>query len=120
MSVNKRTVGSKEEDEAARFLTQCGLKIVELNFRSRVGEIDIVARDGDILVFAEVKYRKTASNGHPEEAVDYKKSRTICKVSDYYRYLHNIPSDVQIRFDVIAIENTQFHWYKNAFPYMGM
>lgn len=115
--MNNRKVGYSKEDMAAEFLTRCGLKVKNLNFRNRIGEIDIVAYDDDVLVFVEVKYRKTASSGHPEEAVGLKKKQTISKVSDYYRAVHKIPGDTQVRFDVIAIEGESFKWYKNAFPY---
>ena len=118
--MNKREVGSRKEDMAARFLTECGLKVKELNFRNRIGEIDIVAYDGAILVFVEVKYRKTASSGHPEEAVGIKKMQTISKVADYYRVYRKVPADTQIRFDVIAIEGESLRWYKNAFGYYGL
>jgi putative endonuclease len=115
--MNKRQTGSRWEDEAARFLTECGLQVKELNFRSRFGEIDIIAKDGEFFVFVEVKYRKTASFGNPEEAVDLRKIRTISKVADYYRLYRKIPSDAKIRFDVVAIEGGSFKWYKNAFDY---
>ena len=117
--MNKRTVGSKKEDEAARFLAQCGLKVIEQNYRSRFGEIDLIAIDGPYTVFVEVKYRKTASSGHPEEAVSISKARTISKVADYYRVIRKLPSDAKIRIDVVAIEGDQVRWYQNAFSYTG-
>ena len=116
--MNKRVIGAKTEDEAARFLTQCGLKIRQLNFRCRYGEVDIVATDDDYTVFVEVKYRKTARAGHPEEAVSLSKAKTISKVSDYYRVRNKLPADAKIRFDVVAIEGGEFRWYKNAFDYV--
>ena len=116
--MNKREVGSKKEEAAAEFLTRCGLKIKEFNFRSRFGEIDIVAQDKAALVFVEVKYRKTARSGCPEEAVNLKKAKIICKVADYYRIVHNIPINTQIRFDVVAIEGEEVRWYQNAFSYV--
>lgn len=115
--MNKRAVGSHKEDQAARFLTEHGLKIKEKNFRNRFGEIDIIASDGPYTVFVEVKYRKTAAKGHPEEAVDVRKARTISKVADYYMVYRKLPSDARIRFDVIAIEGQELRWYKNAFGY---
>ena len=117
--MNKRGVGTKKEDEAAKFLTRCGLKVTDLNFRSRFGEIDIVARDDDYVVFVEVKYRKTSSAGHPEEAVDVRKAQKISKVADYYRVVRKLPYDTKIRFDVVAIEGSEVRWYKNAFTYMN-
>ena len=116
--MNKRKTGSKKEDEVARFLTECGLRVTDMNFRNRFGEIDIIARDGQFTVFVEVKYRKTASAGHPEEAVNISKARTISKVADYYRLCKKMPDDAKIRFDVVAVEGGQLRWYKNAFPYM--
>ena len=115
--MNKRDAGAKKEDELARFLTECGLKIKELNFRNRFGEIDIIAKDGDYTVFVEVKYRKNASAGHPEEAVSASKARTISKVADYYMVSRKLPADSPVRFDVVAIEGEEMRWYKNAFQY---
>ncbi len=115
--MNKRQTGSKWEDEAARYLTSMGLVILERNFRSRFGEIDIIAKDADYTVFIEVKYRKTASFGNPEEAVDIKKIRTISKVADYYRVVRKKAAYSKMRFDVIAIEGGSIKWYKNAFSY---
>ena len=117
--MNKRSLGTRKEDEAARFLTECGLKVTDLNFRSRFGEIDIVARDGEFVVFVEVKYRRSSLAGHPEEAVDIRKARTISKVADYYRVVRKLPYDTAVRFDVVAIEGDTFRWYKNAFSYMS-
>ena len=115
--MNKRKTGSRWEEEAAKFLASCGLVIRELNFRNRIGEIDIVAKDGDYFVFVEVKYRKTASFGNPEEAVSVSKARTISKVAQYYMLRHKIPEDAKVRFDVVAVEGDSFRWYKNAFLY---
>ncbi|MBO4266472.1 MAG: YraN family protein [Lachnospiraceae bacterium] len=117
--MNKRSLGTRKEDEAARFLTECGLKVTDLNFRSRFGEIDIIARDGEYIVFVEVKYRKTSLAGHPEEAVDVRKATKISKVADYYRLVKKLPYDAKLRFDVVAIEGGQVRWYKNAFTYMN-
>lgn len=117
--MNKRRLGFAKEDEAARFLTECGLKIQELNYSNRFGEIDIIARDGAFTVFVEVKYRKTASTGHPEEAVSISKARTISKVADYYRVSKKLTDVSPVRFDVVAIEGEDIKWYKNAFSYIS-
>ncbi len=115
--MNKRKIGFAKEDEAARFLTECGLTILELNYSNRFGEIDIIARDDIYTVFVEVKYRKNASAGHPEEAVGYRKARTISKVADHYRVCKKLTEADPVRFDVVAMEGGKFRWYKNAFPY---
>ncbi len=116
--MNKRETGSFKENEAAVYLEHNGLKIIERNFSCRFGEIDLVAEDGEYTVFTEVKYRKTASSGHPEEAVDHRKARKISKVSDYYRMIRHLRPDAMIRFDVVAIEGSDIKWYKNAFEYI--
>ena len=115
--VNRRTLGSGKEDEAARYLAEQGLNITDRNFRCRTGEIDLVARDGEYVVFVEVKYRKNASAGYPEEAVNYSKARTISRTADHYRLFKKLSPDTMIRFDVVAIEGGQIRWYKDAFPY---
>lgn len=116
--MNKRTVGTYYEDIAADFLTSKGLIILERNYRVRSGEIDIVAKDNQYIVFVEVKYRKTASAGHPEEAVNIKKIKTICKTADHYRVHHKLSVNQACRFDVVAIENTDIRWYQNAYDYI--
>lgn len=75
-------------------------------------------RDG-CLVFIEVKYRKNAGSGHPEEAVSFRKQAAISRVADYYRLRRGIGMDLPCRFDVIAIEGNKLRHWKNAFPYAG-
>lgn len=117
--MNKRTVGARYEELAAQYLSKQGLTILERNFRSRIGEIDLIAKDPDnACVFIEVKYRRDAKSGQPFEAVDYKKRKTICKVADYYRLTHGGLPGCSFRFDVISILGDEITWYQNAFPYM--
>ena len=116
--MNKREVGSSYEGLAADFLKKQGLRILEMNYRIRSGEIDIIAEDNKFLVFVEVKYRKNSSAGHPEEAVNMNKIRQICKVSDHYRLYKKISPSRACRYDVVAIEGEDIRWYKNAFSYV--
>lgn len=76
-----------------------------------------MAKDSNVLVFVEVKYRKTTSTGYPEEAVNFKKMKNICKLCDFYRVQRKISNNTQIRFDVVAIADNEIRWHKNAFPY---
>lgn len=115
--MNKRKVGTDKEAEAAAYLEKQGIVILERNFRCGKGEIDLIGKEQEYLVFFEVKYRKNADQGHPEEAVGYAKQKKICKVADYYRYVHRLPLQTAIRYDVIAIEGDQIRWVKNAFPH---
>lgn len=113
--MNNRSVGRDKEALAAEYLEKSGYRILERNFYCRVGEIDIIARDGDTYVFVEVKYRKTAGFGMPEEAVSRIKQDKIYKTAMYYIYRHHKGNDVLCRFDVIAVDGDKIRHYKNAF-----
>ena len=78
------TLGKKAEDYASRFLLQNGYKIIDRNFRSRFGEIDIIALKDDVLVFVEVKARWSTKFGLPEEAVTPQKLWKIGRTGEYY------------------------------------
>ena len=117
--MNKRTVGNTYEKLAGAFLEQAGYEIIEYNFRCRLGEIDIIAKDGAYLVFTEVKYRKTAGSGSPFEAVNRKKQQTISKVAAYYCLTHGRGEMTPCRFDVVAVCGTEIKVIKNAFEYQG-
>ncbi len=97
--------GKEGEDLAVRYLQRAGYQIVERNFRCRLGEIDIIARDGDTIVFLEVKTRTSASYGAPEAAVNQAKQKKISLVSLQYLQSRNI-LDVPVRFDVVALERS--------------
>lgn len=115
---NKRKLGSKYEDEAVNYLTSIGYSIICRNFRVRGGEIDIVAQDGEVLVFAEVKYRSAKTAGRAAEAVDYRKQVQISKMAAYYMTRYGVPMSAPIRFDVIAFDaDSGFEHIKNAFSY---
>lgn len=96
--------------------------IVERNYRTRYGEIDLIALHDGYLVFAEVKYRAAVDCGFPEEAVTGAKQRTICKVAEYYLYTHRrvlMRAPRGIRYDVVAILGGQIRWIVNAFEHHG-
>ena len=107
------------EEQVCAYLLSRGVEIVEQNFRSKQGEIDLIGRDGDYLVFFEVKYRGSRNKGSAAEAVDYAKQRRICRVADYYRVLHRCTEDTPIRFDVVAVDGEKLTWIRNAFYYVG-
>lgn len=75
MTFNKRTIGADKEQLAAEYLIDNGYTVLERNFRSRTGEIDIIASKDNYLVFIEVKYRSNTRYGASVEAVNYKNSR---------------------------------------------
>lgn len=113
------TIGKEGEKIAQQYLEQCGMKIIEKNFRSRQGEIDLIGYDRDCLVFAEVKYRTSEKMGKPESAVTLQKRKRICRAADYYRYLHHYGEDTYFRYDVVAICGEKITWYQNAFEHIG-
>lgn len=115
---NKRALGAAGEAEAAQYLKERGMTVIQCNFRCRQGEIDIVGRHGEYLVFVEVKYRRGAASGLPEDAVDKNKMRKICRVSDYYRYLKGYDENRPFRYDVVAIDDKGIRWYQDAFDYV--
>jgi putative endonuclease len=101
-SDRKRT-GKKGEDIACADLKSRGYRIVERNYRCPLGEIDIVAKDGDVIVFVEVKSRKSEEFGDPQLAVGLEKQKKVSRISlTYLKEKHLYPCNA--RFDVVAIK----------------
>ncbi len=100
--MNTRTKGVEGEELAAEFLEREGYQIIERNYRFDRGEIDLVARDGNELVFIEVKARHSGSFGTPEEAVTLSKELQMKKVAEGYLGEHRLEEQA-CRFDVVAI-----------------
>ena len=116
---NSREIGAQKEDLAAEYLREKGYFIIEKNYRVRQGEIDLVARDGDCIVFVEVKYRRDEACGNPLEAVTSKKQRQICKTAYYYMNQKKISTDnTAIRFDVVGITGKKIEHIMNAFDFI--
>ena len=87
---SNRRKGSRYEEKAADFLSRCGYEILERNYRTRFGEIDLIGKEGNYFVFIEVKYRSNDQMGLPEEAVDYKKQRKIYHCANVYLMEHRL------------------------------
>lgn len=113
--MNKRIVGSSMEDIALKHLSESGYIILDRNYYTPKGEIDLIAKDGEYLVFLEVKYRKNVRFGYPEEAVDKRKQIKIRNTSRYYMMKQGIPSHMPCRYDVVVILGTEIKVIKNAF-----
>jgi putative endonuclease len=103
---NKRTyrqrIGEQGEENAVHFLKAKGYRILERNYRWERGEIDIIAQDGDVLVFVEVKTMAHEGFGSPESWVDRRKQEQIGRVAAGY-LLDTDQQEVNCRFDVVAI-----------------
>lgn len=114
---NNRTKGRLYEDKAAEYLEAKGYRILERNFCIPSGEIDIIALDGTILVFTEVKYRKNSRLGSPFEAVTLHKQKKISRTALYYCTCHRY-GEGECRFDVIGFygDGSMEH-IRNAFDF---
>lgn len=113
--MNKRQIGTDYEELAEKYLIEHGYNILQKNFRSRVGEIDIIAMDKEYYCFIEVKYRSTGSCGSALEAVTLAKQKVIRKVALYYMMINKLDEWTPCRFDVVAIDGDEITLIKNAF-----
>ncbi len=103
MPSSAQTFGKQSELLAANYLKLSGYRILEQNYRNRIGEIDIIAKDGPVLVFIEVKARKSVRFGTPKTAVTYGKQVKISKTAlVYLKAAGQLRS--KARFDVVAID----------------
>jgi putative endonuclease len=116
---NKREFGENLEKLAAQQLVQQGLKIVAENYLCKMGEIDIIARDNQDLVFIEVRYRKSEAYGGSLASVDKKKQHRVILAASHYLQKHKLTNKIACRFDVIAITGSlnqlRYNWIKGAF-----
>ncbi len=116
---NTRTVGQQAETQALKFLRGKGLRLLERNFHCRFGEIDLVMRDGECVVFVEVRKRKRNNIAAATQSVGSQKQRKLTLAASYY--LAGLATDAlpTCRFDVIGIdtedERTSIDWRRNAF-----
>ncbi|QTR50506.1 YraN family protein [Candidatus Thiothrix anitrata] len=106
--------GSNTEQLACEHLQANGLRLVQQNYRTRSGEIDLIMRDGQLLVFVEVRYRKTQRYGGALQSIDPRKQARIIRTAQHY--LQYRAPNAQVRFDVVAVEGDNgINWIKNAF-----
>jgi putative endonuclease len=114
----KQKFGEQGEALAARRLKKAGYKIIETNYRSRLGEIDIIAKDKDTIVFVEVKSRRSVQFGSPKQAVTLRKQKKVSMVALYYLKSTG-QSNAKARFDVVSVisnqDKPQVEIIRNAF-----
>lgn len=114
----RKNLGGAAEKAAVLFLEEKGIRILERNFRSYHGEIDIIALEKHTILVVEVKMRSHRDCGTAAEAVDFKKQKRICYTFNYYRMKKQIAENTEVRFDVIEVNRAfQCHWIKNAFEF---
>lgn len=113
--MNNRAVGTEFEEKAAQYLLKNNYQVLQKNFRCKIGEIDIVAKNEGYLCFIEVKYRSDTAKGFPAEAITPNKIRKITHTAEFYMLLHKIPMDTPCRFDAVVILDMEISLIKNAF-----
>jgi putative endonuclease len=109
----RQLAGDDAEERAARHLSEHGLTIVARNWRTRLGEIDLVAREGGTLVFVEVRKRASASFGGAAASIDARKRSRIEAAAGLF--LARLAQEPPCRFDVVAIEEDRVQWLRGAF-----
>ena len=119
MSSRRIALGKTGEDRACRFLREKGYSIVQTNYRTKCGEIDIIARQGPVLVFIEVKTRRSTTFGSPLLAVTAKKQRQISMVAQEYLSKNKL-FESDARFDVVGMkidmsDRVEIEHIENAF-----
>lgn len=115
MGKNRRKIGTAYENQAVLFLEQKGYRIIERNYTARQGEIDLVAQDGEYLVFIEVKSRSGGEMGAALEAVTPAKQRKIIHTARSYLCRRGYSEWTPCRFDVLAFEGGKIYHIENAF-----
>jgi putative endonuclease len=121
-----KKLGQQAENFACDYLSMRGLKLITRNYTCRLGEIDLIMRDKEVLVFIEVRYRRNPNFGHSVETVLANKQSKMIKTATYYLQCHPILAKKPSRFDVLGLSSlpkrstslrypAQVEWIKNAF-----
>ena len=117
--LNTRQHGQQWERAAESYLCKKGLRLLDRNFSSRFGEIDLVMEDRGTLVFVEVRYRKSTLRGSGAETVTRQKQGRLSRTAGWYLVKHPTRAEQYCRFDVVSIDSQQtdpcVNWIKNAF-----
>jgi putative endonuclease len=114
----RQSIGSWGEKQGEMYLQRQGLETIEKNYQTRMGELDIIARDGEEIVFVEVKTRTNLESGFPEEGVTDEKLEHLIEAAESYLDKHN--PNQPWRMDVLAIigrpgsKTVQFEWFKDV------
>jgi putative endonuclease len=115
---SNREEGLQAEEKAVEVLKEKGYRVIERNFRSPLGEIDIIAEEGGFLVFVEVKARNSLAFGDPLEAITDEKKRHIIRTALFYMKKHR-SMNRRARFDVVGMTGERVKLVKNAFLIEG-
>lgn len=114
-SKTRGTSGQLAEKAALKYLKERGLTFVTQNYSCRQGEVDLIMEEKDVLVFVEVRYRKTPTHGTAAETVTRNKQNKIRTTAQHYMVTKKIGESRPLRFDVVGIDGSEILWIKNAF-----
>jgi putative endonuclease len=113
--MDRRQSGALAENTAAAFLESQGFRIVARNFLRRIGELDVVARDGDLLVIAEVRTRASDRFGGAAASIGWRKQRRIAATAALFLDRHPELRHCRVRFDVLVVRDGRVEWLPHAF-----
>lgn len=117
--MDRQASGKAAEDRALAWLRQQGLRLLERNYRCRLGEIDLIMEEHDCVVFVEVRKRGRTSRVSPEASVDARKQQKLVHAANHYLSRYPRRASQPCRFDLIALASDSEHatplWYKDAF-----
>jgi putative endonuclease len=113
--MDRQQIGRAAEDAAVAFLISQGLEIIVRNFRRRLGELDVVARDGDTLIIVEVRTRASNRFGGAAASVDFRKQVKLRRAAALLLERRRELAGLRVRFDVVALSPTGIEWIKHAF-----
>jgi len=116
----RQLLGNRAERAAERLLTDTGMRLLARNYRCKQGELDLVMRDADTVVFVEVRYRRKNQWGSAVETVDWRKQKRLIAAAQHYLITHPHLVDQPCRFDVVAAEGNPadpgaYRWIREAF-----
>jgi putative endonuclease len=115
-----RDTGTAAEQASLNFLREQGLQLVHTNYHCRMGEIDLIMRDGEFLVFTEVRMRNHSDFGQGLDSVTHAKQRKITKTALHFLQTRRLLDTCPCRFDIVSVtlgqQGHEFLWLKNAFP----
>lgn len=119
-NIDRRQIGQNAEDVAAKFLEAQGIELLLRNYRRRLGELDLVARQNDVLLVVEVRTRASDRYGGAAESIDFYKQRRIIRATQQLLQQRKDFARLRVRFDVIVVSNLnpeqpQLEWIKHAF-----
>jgi putative endonuclease len=113
--MDRQRIGRAAEDAAVAYLESRGVAILERNFRRRLGELDVIARDGDTLIIVEVRMRASSRFGGAAASVNFRKQVKLQRAAAQLLQQRPDLSKLPVRFDVVAITPTGIEWIKHAF-----